>query len=279
MKNFFAFTLLVFIVFTLNAQDEAAQDLPVDATFETSVLIDNHTVATPYKGGKEFIIYHRFGTVKNGITDIFGIYAPSNIKLGFNYGVTDNLMVGVGSTKDYKLQDLQWKYAILKQTQSGRIPVSLSYYGNAVLDARADDAFGPADQYKAIHRFSYFTQLIVARRFNDVFSIQAAPGFIYYNAVEQGLNNANFSIHAGARAKIIGYNSLMLEYDQILTKQDASEPKPNLTFGYEIVTGTHSFQLFVANYSQIINQRNLLYNSNDFTKGDFLVGFNITVRF
>jgi len=278
MKNLLSLIVLFSMCFTVFAQ-EAEEDLPVDATFETSVLIDNHTVATPYKGGKEFIIYHRFGTVKNGITDIFGIYAPSNIKLGFNYGVTDNLMVGVGSTKDYKLQDLQWKYAILKQTQSGRIPVSLSYYGNAVLDARADDAFGPADQYKAIHRFSYFTQLIVARRFNDVFSIQAAPGFIYYNAVEQGLNNANFSIHAGARAKIIGYNSLMLEYDQILTKQDASEPKPNLTFGYEIVTGTHSFQLFVANYSQIINQRNLLYNSNDFTKGDFLVGFNITVRF
>jgi len=278
MKNLLSLIVMLCMCFTVFGQ-EAAEDLPVDATFETSVLIDNHTVATPYKGGKEFIIYHRFGTVKNGITDIFGIYAPSNIKLGFNYGVTDNLMVGVGSTKDYKLQDLQWKYAILKQTQSGRIPVSLSYYGNAVLDARADDAFGPADQYKAIHRFSYFTQLIVARRFNDVFSIQAAPGFIYYNAVEQGLNNANFSIHAGARAKIIGYNSLMLEYDQILTKQDAFEPKPNLTFGYEIVTGTHSFQLFVANYSQIINQRNLLYNTNDFTKGDFLVGFNITVRF
>ncbi len=278
MKNLLSLIVLFCMSFTVFGQ-EAEEDLPVDATFETSVLIDNHTVATPYKGGKEFIIYHRFGTVKNGITDIFGIYAPSNIKLGFNYGVTDNLMVGVGSTKDYKLQDLQWKYAILKQTQSGRIPVSLSYYGNAVLDARADDAFGPADQYKAIHRFSYFTQLIVARRFNDVFSVQAAPGFIYYNAVEQGLNNANFSIHAGARAKIFGYNSLMLEYDQILTKQDAFEPKPNVSFGYEIVTGTHSFQLFVANYSQIINQRNLLYNTNDFTKGDFLVGFNITVRF
>jgi hypothetical protein len=266
--------------FTISAQEqEVAEDLPVDATFSTTVLVDNQTVATPYKGGKEFIIYHRFGTVKNGITDIFGIYAPSNIKLGFNYGLTDKLMLGIGSTKDYKLQDFQWKYAILQQTQSGKIPVSVSYYGNIVLDARAKDAFGPVEQYRDIHRFSYFTQLIVARKLNEIFSVQVAPGFIYYNAVEEGMKNANFSIHAGARAKIFGYNSILLEYDQLLTSQEAIEPKPNLTFGYEIVTGTHSFQIFAANYSQIINQRNLLYNTNDFTKGEFLFGFNITVRF
>ena len=72
----------------------------------------------------------------------------------------------------------------------------------------------------------------------------------------------------------------MLEYDQLLTKQDLDEqPKPNLSLGWEIRTATHTFQVFVANYSQIINQRNLVFNTNDFTKGEYLVGFNITVRF
>ena len=74
----------------------------------------------------------------------------------------------------------------------------------------------------------------------------------------------------------------MLEYDQLLTKQDLSDddhPKPNLTLGWEINTPTHAFQLFVANYSNIINQYNLLYNQNDLSDKEFLVGFNITVRF
>ena len=74
-------------------------------------------------------------------------------------------------------------------------------------------------------------------------------------------------------------NSIIFEYDQLLTKQQLVQPKPNLSIGYEICTGTHAFQVFVANYSGIINQRNLLYNANDFAKGGFLVGFNITVRF
>jgi len=50
--------------------------------------------------------------------------------------------VGAGTTKDYKLQDIQWKYLILQQTEDNSIPLSLSYYGNMVLDLRRDDAFG-----------------------------------------------------------------------------------------------------------------------------------------
>jgi len=281
MKNLLAIVLVLFPAFTLFAQEsEATTDLPVDAPFETSILIDNQTVVSPYKGGIEFEIHHRFGTVKNGITDIFGIYAPSNIRLGLNYGITDKLMFGAGTTKDYKLQDFQWKYAILQQTQSGKMPVSISYFGNFVVDARTKDVFGQEGQFKSMHRFSYFTQLIIARKFNDKFSFQVAPSCAYFNAVDEGYQNLNFGIHAGGRAKVIGYHSLIVEYDQLLTKQDIPvQPKPNLSFGYEIGTGTHAFQIFVANYSGIIAQRNLLYNTNDLSKGEFLVGFNITARF
>lgn len=28
---------------------------------------------------------HRFGSVKNGYKDFFGLFAPSNIRLGFSY--------------------------------------------------------------------------------------------------------------------------------------------------------------------------------------------------
>ncbi len=278
MKSIFAFILGLMFIAPLYAQDEN-EDKPVRSTFETTLLIENQTVESPYQGGLQFQIQHRFGTVKNGITDIFGIYAPSNIRLALDYGITDRLMLGVGSTANYKLQDLQWKYSILHQTRAGKVPVSLSYYGNVVLDARSEDNFGPEENFKSIHRFSYFTQLILARKFSEMFSFQVAPGFIYYNSVEEGLKNANVTIHAGGRAKLTGSLSILAEYDQNLTSQETFEPKPNLAAGVEIGTATHAFQIFLTNYSSIINQRNLLYNANDFTEGDYRVGFNITVRF
>jgi hypothetical protein len=285
-KVILLFCLSAFMA-SLFAQEEVQEDKsskPVRFTFGTSILIDNHTVATPYKGGLELEIHHRFSLIEN-YHNLFGIYGSANTRIGLNYGITDRIMVGVGTTKDYKLQDIQWKYLILQQTEDNSMPVSLSYYGNVVADLRKDDAFGPSESYRNIHRFSYFTQLIVARKINEMFSVQVAPSVVYFNSVPQytdstGYKNLNIGISAGAKATLFGNHSLILEYDQLLTKQDLDEqPKPNLALGWEIGTATHTFQLFVANYSQIISQRNLVFNTNDFTKGDYLVGFNITVRF
>jgi hypothetical protein len=287
MKKTFLLLLLSAFIVSLSAQEEAPvpeKSKPVRFTFGTGTLIENQTVATPYKGGLEFQIHHRFSLIEN-IENLFGIYGAANTRLGLNYGITDRLMVGAGTTKDYKLQDLQWKYLILQQTEDNSMPVSLSYYGNIVADLRDEENFGPPESFREIHRLSYFTELIVARKINDMFSIQVAPTFTYFNSVPiysdtTGYKNMNFGLHAGARANLFGAHSLMVEYDQLLTKQDLDEqPKPNLSLGWEISTATHCFQVFVTNYSNIVNQYNLLFNQNDFTKGDYLFGFNITVRF
>lgn len=290
MKKTLLFLLLSTLFISLSAQEEAPatdKSKPVRFTFGTGTLIENQTVATPYKGGLELQIHHRFSLIE-GIHNLFGIYGAANTRLGLNYGITDRLMVGLGTTKDYKLQDLQWKYLILQQTEDDKMPVSLSYYGNLVLDLRSEDAFGPEESFREIHRLSYFTQFIVARKFSEKISFQIAPSVLYFNAVPQYSNeskykNLNFGLSAGGRANLFGSHSLIFEYDQLLTKQenleDSKSPKPNLSLGWEIGTATHSFQVFVANYSNIINQYNLLYNTNDLSDGEFLFGFNITVRF
>jgi hypothetical protein len=287
MKKTLLFLLLSTFMVSVSAQDETKPEdksKPVRFTFGTGVLIDNQTVATPYKGGLELQIHHRFSLIEN-YHNLFGIYGAANTRLGLNYGITDRLMLGAGTTKDYKLQDIQWKYLILQQTEDNSMPVSLSYYGNMVIDLRKEEAFGPVDRYRDIHRLSYFNQLILARKFNDIFSFQIAPSVIYINAVPQYTNeskykNLNFGLSAGGKLTVFGSQSIIFEYDQLLTKQDLDvQPKPNLSLGWEVGTATHTFQVFAANYSQIIGQRNLVFNTNDFAKGEFLFGFNITVRF
>jgi hypothetical protein len=286
MKKIFIILTLSLLLAPVFAQEETAGPEPVTGTFSTASLIDNQTIASPYKGGLELQIQHRFSLIEN-IENLYGIYGAANTRIGLNYGITDRLMIGAGTTKDYKLQDLQWKYAILQQKADNSMPISLSYYGNLVIDARSEENFGPEASYKAMHRLSYFTQLIVARKFGEKFSMQVAPSLAYFNSVpiysdSTGYKNLNLGLSVGGRYNVVGNHSIMFEYDQLLTKQDladADAPKPNLALGWEISTATHAFQLFVTNYSNIINQYNLLYNTNDFTNWDYLVGFNITVRF
>jgi hypothetical protein len=258
---------------------------PVRFTFGTTTLIDNSTIETPYKGGLELEISHRFSPIDN-YHDLFGIYGSANTRIGLNYGITDRLMIGAGTTKNYQLQDIQWKYLILRQTEDNSMPVSLSYYGNIVANLQPSGDFGPAASFRQIHRLSYFTQLILARKINNMFSVQVAPSVTYFNSVPQnvdstaGYKNLNIGISVGARANLFGSHSLIVEYDQLLTKQSITvQPKPNLSLGWEIGTATHSFQIFVTNYDQIINQRNLVFNTNDWRESQWLIGFNIHVRF
>ena len=285
-KVFIVLILSAFLSPAFSQETTQTQDVskPVRNTFGAEILIDNQTIATPIKGSLELEIIHRFSRITS-YHDLFGIYGSADTRIGLNYGITDKLMIGVGTTKDYKLQDAQVKYQLFQQTEDNKMPVSVSLYGNMVADLRTSDNFGPAASYKEIHRLSYFSQVIVARKINDMFSVQIAPSMAYYNSVPRtsdttGYKNVNFGFSFGARANLFGAHSLILEYDQLLTKQQLDmQPKPNIAIGWEIGTPTHTFQVFITNYNQIINQRNLVFNTNDFTKGDYLVGFNITVRF
>jgi hypothetical protein len=261
---------------TAFSQDEE-EDKPARALFETMLLIDNQTTANPDKGQFALEIQHRFAEIKD-ISDIYGIFGSANTRIGMSYGITDRLMVGLGTTRTYKLQDLEWKYAILTQTKSGRIPVSLSYHGNMVLDARGDKFFGPEEDYKFAYRMSYLNQLIVARRFGNKVSLQMAPTFVYYNAVPEGYNNANASLYFGGRFQVLGFSSIILEYDQPLPVPN-QEPYPNLALGVEIGTSTHSFRVFACNYDNIVRNPSLAFNSNNPWDGNFRFGFNISIRF
>lgn len=278
MRKIVSSVILALLFMPLSSQ--VSEDYPV-RIFETSILIDNQTVATPFKGMLEFEIHHRFGTVNNGIDDLFGLWAPANIRLGLNYAITDRLMIAAGTAKNYKAQDLAVKYAILRQTSTGSVPVSLSFYGNMGLNLLNQNTFGPAHDWREIHRLSYFSQILLARQFGGKFSLQLAPTFIWFNAVEVGYKNANYGISAGARYNFAGSHSIIAEYDQLFNKQENEEfnAEPQLALGWEIGTATHAFQLFVANYKDILGQYNFVYNQNSISDGNFLIGLNVTVRF
>ena len=283
MKRYIQLTTFACIIAFLFSGLVFAQqdDEPVYPPFETLTLIDNQTTFSPYKGALNLEIQHRFSQIKE-ISDIFGIYGSANTRLGLSYGITDKIMLGLGTTRAFMQQDLEWKYSILSQTTSGRIPVSLSYFGNAVIDARDAKYFGPEADYNFIYRFSYLHQLIASRKFGEKVGIQVAPTFVYYNAVPEGYRNDNYSINFGGRFQVLGFHSIVFEYDQPLVQPTGDNAKtiyPNMALGVEIGTGTHSFRVFASNYNAIVKNRSVAFNDRDPFEGDFQFGFNISIRF
>ena len=253
-------------------------DKPERPAFESTTLIDNQTNVLFDKNTLEVMMQHRFGLVNGGTNDMAGFWAPSNIRIGLSYAIHDRVTVGFGTTKFDRLQDFNWKAGILRQTRSGRIPVSVSYYGNFVIDARkkGNDLF-PTKQ----SRYSYFNQLIIARRFSPKLSLQIAPSVSHYNLVENRMRNDVVALSAGGRFKISDQTAIMVDYSHPFVHHlnDAEfdiDPQPGFSLGVEFSTSSHAFQLIITNLNGIVPQSNYMKNTNDFFYGDFLFGFNIT---
>lgn len=253
-------------------------------TFEGNYIIDGQTVMVPIKGTFAFDIQHRFGTVEHGFSDLFGMFATATMRLGFRYVPIDNLQIGFGATNEKMQVDWNAKYSILKQTKDGTMPVSITYYGNAAMDTRKAD--NTTLFVNTSDRFSYFNQIIIARKISEKLSIQVSPSYSHFNNLEGYLNelgnvqpkwsNDQFAVSASGRYKISDESAIIVNYDQPLTQNPALNPHPNISFGIEMRTSGHDFEIFFGNYSSLIPQNNILYNQNDFTKSQFLIGFNIS---
>lgn len=287
------------------ALQKAEGKKPIRDPWACSMLADLPTGSIPAKGSFELYIQHRFSNLDNGIHDLFGIYGASNIRLALTYSILDQLMVGFGTEKDHKYQELFVKAKLLEQNRSGKIPLSLTFYGNTTLSARSKRYFGVG--YKFIDKLSYHAQLIAARKFHDIFSLEIAASYSHFNKVESVkltdtiinvsdsansiirtsypgvIQNDILGISAGARINFYRGMSVIIEYDQGFFLKKASayqlKPKPNLVLGLEIGTSTHVFQVFASSYRALNAQHNFSYNQFDFTKlKGLMIGFNIMVR-
>ncbi len=306
---------LFFIAGPVSAQEEKTADKPVKAkpvknTFQSIWIIDNQTVMVPIKKTFEMDIQHRFGTWNKGYEDFWGMFAPSNIRLGFSYSPINKLNLGLGVTKSHFMWDASAKYSIIAQTKD-KYPVSVTFYTNmAITGTKAtptitivnDKGSDIADIKHFTDRMYFFHQLIIARKVTDKFSVQVAPSLTHQNAVGgyyikndstgretyKNMKHDHFAISVAARYKLTPVTSVIFNYDQPITKHPTLNPKPNIGLGVEFNTSSHSFQIFFANYYDLNAQRNSLFNVNDpgnwnkiaagSTKkgGNFLLGFNIT---
>ncbi|UKJ06117.1 DUF5777 family beta-barrel protein [Solitalea lacus] len=293
-KAFRVLFTTAFMLITLPsfAQDDSVKvedsgNKPVRSTFESTWIIDNQTTFVPQKGTLEFMINHRFGTIYNGVSDLYGMYgAGANIRLGLNYSLCDNIgfgkfkgsvAVGLGSTKTGMVQDINLKYGFLSQTRNGKIPISMAYYFD--MGISTEDKTDELPNGNSSDRLSFFHQIIISRKFNDKFSAMVAPSLSHFNVIDPNMQNDHFAVAVAGRYKISPQTSILVNYDQPLTEHTDNNPQFNLSTGIEVATSAHQFQIFISNFPLIVPQYNNVFNqpnSQHKWYQDLYIGFNIT---
>lgn len=247
--------------------------------FKSPRVIMSHSMEMLKPGVLDFRILHRFGRVNGGAYEFFGLDGPATVRLGLDYGVTDNFTIGIGRSAFNKELDGFLKYRLIHQaTGPGALPFSLiAVAGSTLTTLKWND---PSRQNYFTSRMAFYGQAIIGRKFSEGFSFQIMPSVVHRNLVPTTEDpNDLFAIGAGTRIKLSHRVSFNIDYHHIINQNPVAAFYDPLSVGFDIETGGHVFQLHFSN-AKGMNERAFLANTEyKWSKGDIFFGFNISRQF
>ncbi|ACT95340.1 DUF5777 family beta-barrel protein [Dyadobacter fermentans] len=257
------------------SKQDSAQTVPVTATFKSTRVVNGQSVETMKKKHLDFRISHRFGKLNSGAYQFFGL-DQATMRLGFEYGLTDDLMIGVGRSTSQKVYDFFGKYKLLKQSTGARImPVSVTLFGGT--------GVATVDKEREFQDKLYYTaQVLVARKFGERLSLQLSPTYLYRTMPDvTGDEKVVLAVGIGGRFKLSKRVSLNGEYFYTAReKNTVTAPyHDSMSFGVDIETGGHVFQLHFTNSLGMIEKQFIGETAGSWGKGDIHYGFNISRTF
>lgn len=247
----------------------------VTAHFKGTHIVLGQSVENVAKNELNFIISHHFGTLNSGAYNFWGL-DQSAIRIGFEYGLSDRLLIGVGRSSYNKLYDGNLKLKILKQSKGDKsMPFTMSLFSNMVVNSLS---WAYPDRNNLFSsRLSYTFQMLMARKFSPGFSLQLTPTMIHRNLVKTTVDeNDVFSIGLGSRLKLTKWISVNFEYFYLLPGKTADNFENSLSLGLDLETGGHVFQIFLSNANGLVEQAFITETAGKWSQGDIRLGFNIT---
>ena len=245
----------------------------VAATFKSTHLINGHSIETTKAGLLDFRISHRFGLLNQGSYEFFGLDNATE-RLGLDYGITNNIGIGIGRSTYQKQMDGFVKFKLLRQsTGYHALPVSVTGLAAIIIKTLKD--IDPNLKRTTNDKTSYAYQLIIARKFSPKTSVQIMPTLIHYNLVPLTTDpNDLYSLGIGGRQKVSKRLSITAEYYYQFNKFNGFYN--SLALGVDIETGGHVFQFHFTNSTGMTESTFINQTTGKWDGGDVHFGFNIS---
>ena len=250
----------------------------VTSIFKGTRILNGHSVENRKKQELEFIISHRFGRVNLGFDELFGL-DQANIRFAFEYGLNDNLTIGIGRSSFEKTFDSFLKYSLIHQTKGEKsFPFAISLFGS--IAAKTIKDYPPTDKRTFAESLFYVGQVLIARKVSSDFSVQLTPTYIHRNTVKIAEDPYDiFALGFGSRLKLSKRVSLNSEYFHAFNESMSINARNSLSFGVDIETGGHVFQLILSNSITMIEKSFIAETTGNFFGGDIHFGFNLSRTF
>ncbi len=245
------------------------------SSFKTNRVINLHSMENTAAGVLDMKISHRFGIIDEGFYDIFGLDNAS-IRIGADFGVTDNFQIGLNRNSFRKAYDAYGKYRILRQsTGKKNMPITLSLFSSLAVESIKFD--NPDRDNKFSSRLFFTNQLIVGRKFSDLFTLQLSPTVVHRNLVPtKSVKNTVLACGVSGRLRLSRRVALNAEYIYVLPDQLAPNFSNSLSLGVDIETGGHVFQLHFTNSNSMSEYSYITQTENNWGKNAIRFGFNVS---
>ncbi len=258
---------------------DAVEDSLVDETvkvsgaFKSTRVINAHSIEMLAKNNLDFRILHRFGFVSDGIKQLFGL-DQATMRMSFDYGLTDNITLGVGRSNYRKELDGFIKWRLLQQTKGVQnIPVTVALAGGYSVVTETSTL---TPKPNMIDRSSYYVQALVGRKFSSNFSAQLSPIWVHTNFPVVLTDPQDvYAIGTGMRYKVSRRTAITFDYHHSFGDLSPVFKNP-VSVGVDIETGGHVFQLQFTNATGLNERAYITETTGDFFKGDIRMGFNLS---
>jgi Membrane bound beta barrel domain (DUF5777) len=247
----------------------------VKYAFKSPRVINSHSIEFLNPGTMDFRILHRFGLVNQGYKNFFGLDQAS-MRMGFDFGLLQNLMAGVGRSTYKKEVDAFIKYAPIRQsTGPWSSPVTVALVAGMTMNGM--DWADPGRKNFFTSRLAYYFQAVIGRKFSEGFSLQISPSMVHNNLVDLQTNPNNiYAVGVGGRLKLSKRIAFTWDYTHVVIGMPDSGYYHPLSVGFDIETGGHVFQLHFSNSTGMNERAFITETIGQWSKADIRFGFNLS---
>jgi hypothetical protein len=196
--------------------------------------------------------------------------------MGFDFGITNHLMAGIGRSTYRKEIDVFGKYAvILQSTGPHHSQVTIALLAGMTQDGMpwAD----PARKNFYTSRLGYYFQVIIGRKFSEAFSLQVAPTMVHQNLVQLETDKNNvYAVELGGRLKLSHRIAITWDYSRVFYGIRPVGYHHPLSVGFDIETGGHVFQLHFSNSTGMNERAFITETTGQWDKAGVRFGFNLS---
>lgn len=279
---------------------------PVIATFNSPYIVNAQSNETLHKHDLALYIAHRFDDIAGkhgGISTLFGLDIATDVKIAFQYGISNKLTIGIGRyvgapevrylkvpfNSIYRLWFAEAKYRLLQQTENNQVPFAITLYGNGLAASSPSKANPLSDGHfnNFGDRLDFMFQAIFARKFNSRFSFEILPTYLHRDHVAFGDQNNMFALGLGGRWQFNNMMAIVADgFMPFRSQSTLNYFRSNgiifyapVSVGWEIVTGGHVFHINFTNADAISGTQMIPYTTRNWGKGEFRWGFNLSRTF